>query len=46
VDVLTLAPTWMQIVHLLAADIYWIALVALVADTLWPDRRQRPAMQV
>lgn len=39
VDVLTLAPTWMQIVHLLMADIYWIALVALVADTIWPVRR-------
>lgn len=40
VDVLTLAPTWMQIVHLLAADIYWIALVALVADTIWPASRR------
>jgi len=36
IDVLTLAPTWMQILHLLAADLYWIALVALAADTIWP----------
>jgi cytochrome c oxidase assembly protein subunit 15 len=40
VDVLTLAPTWMQIVHLLVADIYWIALVALVGDTIWPASRR------
>jgi cytochrome c oxidase assembly protein subunit 15 len=40
VDVLTLAPTWMQIVHLLVADLYWIALVALVADTIWPASRK------
>jgi cytochrome c oxidase assembly protein subunit 15 len=40
VDVLTLAPTWMQIVHLLVADLYWIALVALVADTIWPASRR------
>jgi cytochrome c oxidase assembly protein subunit 15 len=36
-DVLLLAPTWMQVVHLLGADIYWIALVALAADVLWPS---------
>ncbi|MEG9438990.1 COX15/CtaA family protein, partial [Edaphobacter sp. HDX4] len=36
VDVLTLAPTWMQMLHLLVADVYWIALVALVAETVWP----------
>jgi cytochrome c oxidase assembly protein subunit 15 len=40
VDVLTLAPTWMQMVHLLVADLYWIALVALVADTIWPATRR------
>jgi cytochrome c oxidase assembly protein subunit 15 len=36
VDVLTLAPTWMQMLHLLVADVYWIALVSLVAETVWP----------
>jgi cytochrome c oxidase assembly protein subunit 15 len=36
VDVVLLAPTWMQIVHLLGADLYWIALVALAAELIWP----------
>jgi cytochrome c oxidase assembly protein subunit 15 len=35
-DVLLLAPVWMQIVHLLGADLYWIALVALAACVVWP----------
>jgi heme a synthase len=35
-DVLLLAPTWMQVVHLLGADLYWVALVALAADAVWP----------
>jgi cytochrome c oxidase assembly protein subunit 15 len=30
-DVLLLAPTWMQIIHLLGADILWTALVVLTA---------------
>lgn len=30
-DVMLLAPTWMQIVHLLGADLLWIALVVLTA---------------
>lgn len=34
-DVLLLAPTWLQIVHLLGADLYWIALVCLAAEALW-----------
>jgi len=34
-DVLLLAPTWIQIVHLLGADMYWIALVCLAAEALW-----------
>ena len=37
-DVLLLAPTWMQILHLLGADLYWIALVALCADVLRPQQ--------
>ena len=36
-DVLLLAPVWMQIVHLLGADIYWIALITLAARVVWPD---------
>jgi cytochrome c oxidase assembly protein subunit 15 len=34
-DVLLLAPTWIQMVHLLGADLYWIALVCLAADAIW-----------
>ena len=30
-DVMLLAPVWMQIVHLLGADLLWIALVVLTA---------------
>jgi heme a synthase len=37
-DVLLLAPTWMQVVHLLGADIYWVALVILAARSLWPPQ--------
>jgi cytochrome c oxidase assembly protein subunit 15 len=37
VDVLLLAPAWMQLLHLLGADLYWIALVLLAAETLWPN---------
>ena len=36
-NVLILAPTWMQVVHLLGADLYWVALVALAAEVLSPD---------
>jgi cytochrome c oxidase assembly protein subunit 15 len=36
VDVLLLAPAWMQLVHLLGADLYWVALVLLAAETIWP----------
>jgi heme a synthase len=39
-DVLLLAPVWMQIVHLLGADLYWVALVTLAATVVWP----RPAL--
>jgi cytochrome c oxidase assembly protein subunit 15 len=35
-DVFLLAPTWMQILHLLVGDLYWIVLVALVGDLVWP----------
>jgi cytochrome c oxidase assembly protein subunit 15 len=30
-DVTLLAPVWMQILHLLGADLLWIALVVLAA---------------
>ena len=35
-DVILLAPVWMQILHLLGADLYWVALVALAAELVWP----------
>lgn len=44
-DVLLLAPVWMQIVHLLGADLYWVALVTLAAVVTWPisdDRSIQP----
>jgi heme A synthase len=34
VNLMLLAPTWMQLVHLLLADAVWIALVLLVASAL------------
>ena len=37
-DVLLLAPVWMQILHLLGADLYWVALVALAAAVIWPQQ--------
>jgi cytochrome c oxidase assembly protein subunit 15 len=40
VDLILLAPTWMQILHLLCADLYWIALVALAAELVWPTKNE------
>lgn len=40
-DVLLLAPAWMQVVHLLGADIYWCTLVALTADMVWAGAEAR-----
>lgn len=37
-DVLLLAPIWMQVLHLLSADIYWVALVLLASGIVWPNR--------
>jgi heme A synthase len=34
VNVLLLAPVWMQLVHLLLADLVWISLVLLAATSL------------
>lgn len=42
-DVLLLAPAWMQILHLLGADLFWVALVTLAAQTLW--RYSAPSAQ-
>jgi cytochrome c oxidase assembly protein subunit 15 len=35
-DVLLLAPAWMQLLHLLGANLYWVALLLLAAETIWP----------
>jgi cytochrome c oxidase assembly protein subunit 15 len=34
-DIILLAPTWLQIMHLFGADLYWTALVTLSANLLW-----------
>ncbi|HKO18145.1 MAG TPA: hypothetical protein VJU82_04590, partial [Acidobacteriaceae bacterium] len=39
-DVLLLAPAWMQLLHLLGADLYWVALVVLAGETIWGDSTQ------
>lgn len=38
-DVLLLAPVWLQMLHLLGADMYWVALIVLAAETFWPESR-------
>jgi len=35
-DVVLLAPAWMQLLHLLGADLFWVALVLLGAEAVWP----------
>ena len=37
-DVMLLAPVWLQLVHLLGADLYWIALVRGATVLVWPER--------
>jgi heme A synthase len=36
-----LAPVWLQIVHLLFADLLWLALVLLSAASLAPNKAHR-----
>ena len=38
-DMLLLAPVWMQIIHLLGADLYWVALIVVAVGWVWsgPD---------
>jgi len=42
-NVALLAPVWMQIVHLLVADLLWIAFVMLAAAALAAEKREAPA---
>ena len=44
VNVWLLAPVWLQLTHLLIADLLWIALVVLTASAL--ARREAPAGHV
>lgn len=38
-NLVLLAPVWMQLVHLLAADVVWMSLVLLVWETIWGEGR-------
>ena len=38
-DVVLLAPAWMQILHLLGADLFWLALVVVASRAVWPMDR-------
>ena len=44
-DVLLLAPVWLQLVHLLGADLYWVALVVGAAMVVWPAIGHLPWMR-
>ena len=37
-DVMLLAPVWMQLLHLLGADLYWVTLVILSTAVVWPEQ--------
>lgn len=43
VNALLAAPVWIQLAHLLVADLVWIVLVVLAADVLIPSRSEVPA---
>ena len=45
-NVLLLAPVWMQIVHLLLADLLWIAFVLLAAQVLSAGRAAQPVFGI
>lgn len=44
-DVLLLAPTWIQIVHLMGADLFWISLVLMTAEYSLLRRTPSPAAE-
>jgi cytochrome c oxidase assembly protein subunit 15 len=39
-DVVLLAPSWMQMVHLLGADLFWVALLVVAARIVWPAEQE------
>lgn len=44
INVILLAPAWMQVIHLLLADILWIIIVMLTAQLLTQEQTQRVAI--
>jgi cytochrome c oxidase assembly protein subunit 15 len=46
VNVLFLAPVWMQVIHLLLADLLWIAFVRMAASALAAAGGERPARAI
>jgi heme A synthase len=46
INVLLLAPIWLQLVHLLLANAVWVAFVLLAADRLSGARDQNPGLSV
>jgi len=42
INILLLAPTWMQLLHLFIADIVWITLVLYVASLLAVEAEASP----
>lgn len=42
-DVLLLAPTWIQVLHLFSADVFWISLVMVSVPALFPGEWRRAA---
>jgi heme a synthase len=45
-DVLLLAPTWLQILHLLGADVFWICFVLLATDYCLIGKPSEPAAKL
>ena len=43
INLILLAPVWMQIIHLLLADLVWLLLILLAAETLSlpPDKEEK-----
>lgn len=44
-NVVLLAPVWLQIVHLLVADLFWILLVLVSANLLLENVNSYPVTQ-
>lgn len=44
-DLLSLAPVYLQVLHLLGADLFWIALVAVCSEILLPQKTAQPARE-